>query len=402
MLKGKNIVLGVTGGIAAYKAADIAGRLIKQHALVTVIMTENACKFVAPETFRAIVNNRVYTDVFDERDRGVAHIELAQKADALLIAPATADFIAKAAYGIADDMLSTTLLAASNKKIIISPAMNCHMYENPIVQENLQKLIGRGFVVIEPDSGHLACGEDGIGKLPQPEVIVERVVEEIAFEKNLLGKRVLVTAGATREAVDPVRYLTNRSTGKMGYALARIARAKGADVTLVSGQTSLRKPEGAEVIDVVSAKDMYDAVLSRFDESDIVIKAAAVADFRPVKEQEGKIKKDGAALEIKLEKTDDILAELGKRKTHQILVGFCMETENLLESARKKLAAKNLDMICANSLTEEGAGFGTDTNIITLIEKGGEETLLPIDTKEALAAKILDKCADLDKKGKNI
>lgn len=402
MLEGKNIVLGVTGGIAAYKAADIASRLVKQHAQVTVIMTENACKFVAPETFRAITNNHVYTDVFDGRDRGVAHIELAQNADALLIAPATANFVAKAACGMADDMLSATLLAASNKKIIISPAMNCHMYENTIVQENLQKLIGRGFVVIEPESGHLACGEDGTGRLPQPEKIVERVISEIAFEKTLSGKRVLVTAGATQEAIDAVRYITNHSTGKMGYAIAQIARAKGAEVTLVSGKTSLEKPSGVGFIDVVSAKDMSDAVLSRFDGSDIVIKAAAVADFRPVKAAAGKIKKADAALEIKLERTVDILAELGKRKTKQLLVGFCMETENLIENARKKLEDKNLDMICANSLTHSGAGFGTDTNIITLIERNGEETHLPMDTKYALAAKILDKCAELTEKGKGI
>jgi phosphopantothenoylcysteine decarboxylase/phosphopantothenate--cysteine ligase len=393
MLTGKKIVLGVTGGIAAYKAADIASRLTKLHASVTVIMTENACGFIAPETFRAIVNNHVYTSVFDEKDKGVAHIDLAQGADALLIAPATANFIAKAACGIADDMLTTTLLAASNKKIIIAPAMNCHMYENPVVQENLQKLIGRGFVVIEPDSGHLACGEDGIGKLPQPEDIVERLVSEIAFEKNLKGKKVLITAGATKEAIDPVRYITNHSTGKMGYALAKMAKAKGADVTLISGETSLKKPLGVKFCSVVSAEDMYKAVSENFDDASIVIKAAAVADFRPIKTAENKVKKKDNNLNIELERTTDILEELGKRKKNQILVGFCMETENLLENAREKLKRKNLDMICANSLTEEGAGFGKDTNIITVIEKNGRETRLPLDTKENLAASILDLAA---------
>ncbi|MCD8050015.1 MAG: bifunctional phosphopantothenoylcysteine decarboxylase/phosphopantothenate--cysteine ligase CoaBC [Clostridia bacterium] len=395
MLKGKNVVLGVTGGIAAYKAADVASRLVKTGADVKVIMTEDATRFIAPETFRAIVNNRVYTSVFDEKEEGVAHIELARNADAVLVAPATANFIGKAACGIADDMLSTVVLAAHDKKIIIAPAMNCHMYENPIVQENLKRLMERGFVVIEPESGHLACGEDGKGRLPQPEDIVERVFAEIAYEKNLAGKRVVVTAGATQEALDPVRYVTNHSSGKMGYALAKIARAKGAEVTLISGVTSLKKPIDVNVIDVVSARDMYEKAIECFDDCDIMIKAAAVADYRPKSISEQKIKKREGALVLELERTDDILAQLGKRKKGQILVGFCMETEKLVESAKRKLKDKNLDMVCANSLNKEGAGFGTDTNIITLINKSGNEEELPIDTKENLAAEILDRAAEL-------
>ncbi len=395
MLKGKKIVLGVTGGIAAYKAADIASRLTKLHADVTVIMTDAAREFIAPETFRAITNNHVYTSVFDEKNSGVAHIDLARGADALLIAPATADFIGKAANGIADDMLSTVFLAAYDKKIIIAPAMNCHMYENPVVQENIKRLVDRGFVVLEPDSGRLACGETGRGRLPDCGKIVENVVSEIALEKNLKGKKVLVTAGATMEAIDPVRFISNHSTGKMGYAIAKIARAKGAEVTLVSGKTSLEKPEGVLVTYALSAKDMYDAVLKNFDDSDIVIKAAAVADYRPKRTAENKIKKTGDELSLELERTDDILAELGKRKKDQVLVGFCMETENLIENAKDKLRRKNLDMICANSLNEPGAGFASDTNVITIITRDGSEERLPMDTKEKLAAVILDRAAEM-------
>ena len=395
MLKGKNIVLGVTGGIAAYKACDIASRLIKLGADVHVIMTRAACEFVAPLTFKALTNNKVHTSLFDENEEGVPHIDLARGADAILVAPATANFIAKAAGGIADDMLSTTILAANDKKIIISPAMNTHMYENKIVQENLEKLRGRGFVVIKPDAGRLACGAVGLGKLPDPGEIVERVVMEVAFEKNLLGKRVLVTAGGTQEAIDPVRYITNHSTGKMGYALARIAKAKGAHVTLVTGKSSLAKPVGVDVVEVVSARDMFREVTERYFDMDIVIKAAAVADFRPVNVSDSKTKKEKGSLSIELEKTDDILKYLGSKKAHQILVGFCMETEDLLENAKKKLDSKNLDMICANSLRTPGAGFGVDTNVLTLIEKGGAVTQLPLDTKENLAALILDKVASM-------
>ncbi|MBQ8002588.1 MAG: bifunctional phosphopantothenoylcysteine decarboxylase/phosphopantothenate--cysteine ligase CoaBC [Clostridia bacterium] len=396
MLKGKNIVLGVTGGIAAYKACDIASRLVKMGADVHVIMTKSACEFVTPLTFKTLTNNKVYTSVFDENDVGVPHIDLAQGADVLLVAPATANFIGKAANGIADDMLTSTVLAASNKKIIISPAMNSHMYENPAVQENIKTLISRGFVVIKPDSGRLACGDTGIGKLPDSADIVERVAMEVAFEKCLLGKRVLITAGATQEAIDPVRYITNHSTGKMGYALARVAKAKGAHVTLITGKTSLKAPLGVDVVEIVSAKDMFREVTERYFDTDIVIKAAAVADFKPKNVSDQKTKKENAKLSVELEKTEDILAYLGQKKAHQVLVGFCMETENLLENAEKKLKSKNLDMICANSLTTPGAGFGVDTNVLTLIEKDGTKTALPMDTKENLAAVILEKLAQIN------
>lgn len=396
MLKGKNVVLGVTGGIAAYKACDIASRLVKLRADVHVIMTKAACEFVAPLTFKSLTGNKVHTSLFDENEEGVPHIDLARNADVILVAPATANFIAKAANGIADDMLSSTVLAANDKKIIISPAMNTHMYENKIVQENLEKLRGRGFVVIKPASGRLACGAEGLGKLPEPCEIVERVVLETAFEKTLSGKRVLITAGPTQEAIDPVRYITNHSTGKMGYALARVAKAKGAQVTLVTGKTSLEKPVGVDVVEVVSSRDMFREVTERYFDTDIVIKAAAVADFKPKNVSEQKTKKENGALNIELERTDDILKYLGQKKAHQVLVGFCMETESLLENAQKKLEGKNLDMICANSLTVPGAGFGVDTNVLTLIEKGGKITELPMDTKENLAAVILDKAASMN------
>lgn len=395
MLKGKNIVLGVTGGIAAYKACDIASRLIKLGADVHVIMTKGACEFVTPLTFKTLTGNKVHTDVFDENDLGVPHIDLAQGADLLLVAPATANFIGKAANGVADDMLTTTILAASNKKIVISPAMNSHMYENEIVQDNLKKLMGRGFVVIKPASGRLACGAIGMGKLPEPEEIVERVAMELAFEKTMLGKRVLITAGATREKIDPVRFITNHSTGKMGYALARVAKAKGAQVTLITGKTNLKKPTGVDTVEVTSARDMFREVTERYADTDIVIKAAAVADFKPVNPSDSKTKKENGALSIELERTDDILKYLGQKKEKQVLIGFCMETEDLIENAEKKLKAKNLDMICANSLTTPGAGFGTDTNVLTLIEKDGVKTELPIDTKENLAAVILDKALNI-------
>lgn len=395
MLKGKNIVLGVTGGIAAYKACDIASRLVKQGAEVHVIMTKSACEFVAPLTFKTITDNKVHTHMFDENDMGVPHIDLAQNADLILVAPATANFIAKAANGIADDMLTTTVLAASNKKIIISPAMNTHMYENAVTQENIEKLMGRGFVVIKPSSGRLACGDTGVGKLPEPSEIVERVISELSFEKNLLGKRVLITAGATREAIDPVRYITNHSTGKMGYALARVAKAKGAKVTLVTGKTDLSKPVGVDVVEICSAKDMFREVTERYFDQDIVIKAAAVADFKPKNVSDSKTKKENALLNIELEQTEDILKYLGSKKMHQVLIGFCMETEDLLENAKKKLQSKNLDMICANSLRTPGAGFGTDTNVLTIIQKGEEAVQLPLDTKENLAAIILDKAAEI-------
>lgn len=394
MLKGKNIVLGVTGGIAAYKACEIASRLVKLGADVHVIMTKAACEFVSPLTFKTLTKNCVHTDMFDENESGVPHIDLAQGADLLLVAPATANFIAKAAHGIADDMLTSTVLAASNKKVMISPAMNSHMYENTAVQDNLKTLMGRGFVVIKPSSGLLACGETGIGKLPDPEDIVERVVSEICYEKTLVGKRILITAGPTREKIDPVRYITNHSTGKMGYALARVAKAKGATVTLVTGKTNLKKPIGVDTVEIVSAKDMFREVTERFQDTDIVIMAAAVADFRPKNTSDNKIKKENSFDAIELERTDDILKYLGRKKDKQVLVGFCMETQGLIESAKKKLEGKNLDMICANSINVPNAGFGTDTNVITLIEKNGEILELPVDTKENLSNVILNKISE--------
>lgn len=402
MLKGKNIVLGVTGGIAAYKAAEITSRLVKLGAEVHVIMTGAACEFVAPLTFKSLTGNKVHTDIFDINESGVPHIDLAQNADLVLVAPATANFIGKAANGIADDMLTSTVLAASNKKIVISPAMNSHMYENKAVQDNIKTLIGRGFVVIRPDTGRLACGEEGIGKLPDPEVIVNHVINEIAFEKTLIGKRVLVTAGATREAIDPVRYITNHSTGKMGYAIARVARAKGAEVTLITGKTSLPMPVGVSVVEVVSASDMFREVKERYFDTDIVVKAAAVADFKPKNVADQKTKKENAGLSIELEGTTDILKYLGEKKEHQVLVGFCMETENLVENAQKKLYTKHIDMICANSLTTPGAGFGTDTNVLTIIDRYGDTTETGMDTKENLAAVILDKAAEIHTSRENI
>lgn len=392
MLKGKNILLGVTGGIAAYKAAEISSRLVKAGAEVNVVMTESAKKFIAPETFRAITNKRVYTSVFEETDGGVLHVDLAQKADCVLVAPATADFIAKAALGMADDMLSAAVLAASNKKIIIAPAMNCHMYENEAVQENIKKLMDRGFVVIEPEVGHLACGEEGVGRLPEPETIVERT--SAVFSKKLLsGKRALVTAGATIEAIDPVRFISNRSSGKMGCAMAQAARDMGAEVTLIAGKLSIKPPYGVRIAEALSAREMYEKTLAEFDKCDIVVMTAAVADYRPKKTAENKIKKSGDILTLELERTDDILEALGRRKENQLLAGFCMETENLIENAEKKLRAKNLDLICANSLKTYGAGFGEDTNVVTVIEKGGEKTYLPLDTKYNIALKILEICA---------
>ena len=395
MLRGKNIVLGVTGGIAAYKAANVASLIKKLGAEVHVVMTASAKEFIAPETFRAITGNRVYTSVFDESERGVLHIDLARNADAVLVAPATANFIAKAASGIADDMLSAILLAANEKKIIIAPAMNCHMYENAVVQENLKRLIGRGFVVVEPEEGMLACGEEGKGRLPEAETIVNALFNEIAFEKCLTGKKVLVTAGATVEAIDPVRFISNHSTGKMGCAVAKAALLMGADVVLVAGKMSVDAPKGAELVKAISAKEMYDAVTARFEDSDVVIMTAAVADYRPKVKSAEKIKKADDAITLELEKTDDILKELGRRKKDQVLVGFCMETENLLERAKDKLKRKNLDLICANSLKEDGAGFGADTNILHIFEKDGGEEHLPLDTKENLAKHIMKKVAEV-------
>ena len=380
MLQGKNVLLGVTGGIAAYKAADLASKLIKQHANVDVIMTENATKFVTPLTFESITHTRCVTDTFD---RGsyyeVEHIALADKADVLVIAPATANCIAKLACGIADDMLTTTALACDCIKMI-APAMNTKMYENPVTQRNIQTLRDLGYIVVEPGEGFLACGTVGKGRMEEPSVITDAIVQEIACEKDMSGVKVLVTAGPTMEAIDPVRYITNHSTGKMGYAIAKAAARRGADVTLVTGKTNLERPKYVNVVEITSAEDMFKEVTKRASKQDIIIKAAAVADYSPVKTATDKIKKKESdsdkEMSIPLKRTKDILKELGeKKKKGQILCGFSMETKDLLKNSRKKLEKKNLDMICANNLKVKGAGFGVDTNVLTFITKDNEEAL---------------------------
>lgn len=392
MLNGKHVLLGVTGGIAAYKAAELASSLIKQHAGVDVIMTENATKFISPRTFEALTHTKCVTDTFDRNHYWeVEHISLADKADLLAIVPATANVIAKLANGIADDMLTTTALACTCPKLI-APAMNTKMYDNPVTQRNLQTLKEFGWKIIEPASGRLACGTTGKGKLEDPAVILETILHEIARPKDLHGLKVLVTAGPTQEAVDPVRYLTNHSSGKMGYAIARAASRRGADVTLVSGPVSLERPHFVQTVDIISAKDMFDAVTSRADRQDIIIMAAAVADYRPKHAADNKIKKGSPdeTQALPMERTDDILAYLGShRRDGQTLCGFSMETENLLENSRKKLSRKHLDLIAANSLKEKGAGFQTDTNVLTLISKE-HETALPLMSKDAAADALLD------------
>ena len=398
MLKGKNILLGVTGGIAAYKMADVASLLVKQGADVHVVMTENACKFITAETFQVLTKNKVYVDVFDENTDdyvNVPHISLGTSADCILIAPATADVIGKIANGIADDMVTTTVLPA-RCPILIAPSMNVYMLENPIVQDNIEKLKRFGYIIVEPDNGHLACGYDGKGKLPQPEVLVEHVIHAAAKEKNLTGKTVLVDAGPTQESLDPVRYITNHSSGKMGYAVARVAAMRGAEVTLVSGPTNLPAPIGVDVINVTTAEEMYNAMVSNSKDSDIIVMSAAVADYSPEVTADNKIKKkDGEGVNIPLKRSKDILKTLGEIKTeNQILVGFSMETENLIENSRKKLESKNADMICANSLKTEGAGYQVDTNIVTMITKNDMEEL-PLMSKNEVADKILDKVVSL-------
>ncbi len=399
MLKGKNILLGVTGGIAAYKAADLCSRLVKQHAGVDVIMTENATQFITPLTFESLCHRKTVTDTFDRNHPWeVEHIALAEKADCVVIAPATANIIAKFAYGLADDMLTTTVLACTCPKILV-PAMNTHMYENPVVQDNLERLRQYGWHILEPATGHLACGTNGKGKMPEPETILQHVLLQCACEKDLQGQRILVTAGPTREAVDPVRFLTNHSSGKMGYAIAAAAACRGAKVTLVSGQVSLPKPEGVDFVSVTSAQEMYDAVTGRQQENDIIIKAAAVADYRPAKVADEKIKKkdDSSDLVMELERTRDILQYLGEHKPEgQLLCGFSMETEHMLENSRKKLEKKHLDMIAANNVKVEGAGFGVDTNVLTLITKESEKEL-PLLSKHQAAMTLLDALLELRK-----
>ena len=390
MLKGKFIVLGVTGGIACYKAAALASLLVKQHAEVQVIMTENATRFVTPLTFEQLTGKKALTDTFDRNfTHSVEHIAVADRADLVLIAPATANVAAKLAHGLADDMLTTTVLACDCPKLI-APAMNTKMYENPVTRDNLETLRRYGWEVIEPAEGRLACGAVGKGKLPEPETLLESVLHAVAHEKDLAGKKVLVTAGPTREALDPVRYLTNRSSGRMGYAIARAAARRGAEVTLVSGPVSLPRPGYMEIVDVESAQEMFEAVTSRAPEMDIIIKAAAVADYRPAQVADNKIKKKDGDLALPLERTLDILGTLGKNKRPgQFLCGFSMETENLLENSRKKLEKKNLDMVAANNVKVAGAGFGVDTNVLTLITAAGEKEL-PLMSKDAAADALLD------------
>ena len=390
MLKGKTVILGVTGSIAAYKAANLASMLVKLHADVHVIMTKNATNFIHPLTFETLTNNRCLVDTFDRNFQyNVEHVSLAKKADVVMIAPATANVIGKLAGGIADDMLTTTVLACTCRKII-APAMNTRMYQNQIVQDNLKKLQLNDFEIVTPAVGMLACKDVGEGKLPKEELLLNYILKEIACEKDMKGMKVLVTAGPTQEAVDPVRYLTNHSTGKMGYAIAKVCMLRGASVTLVTGQTTLPKPDFVEVVEVKSAREMFEAVVSRQSEMDIIVKAAAVADYRPQYVSGEKVKKSGDHMILELEKTDDILEYLGThKKKGQFLCGFSMETENMLENSRKKLDKKNLDMVVANNLKEAGAGFGTDTNVITIITRDGVLSL-DLMSKEEAAGKIMD------------
>ena len=399
MLKGKTVLLGVTGSIAAYKAADLASRLMKQHAQVHVIMTENAAKFISPITFETLTNRKCITDTFDrnypsDHPVEVEHIALAKKADLVIVAPATANIIAKMAYGIADDMLSTTLLACTCP-VLVSPAMNTKMYEHPATQANLAVLRQRGVKIIEPSSGLLACGDEGKGKLPEPAVLVDHILAEIACPKDLAGKKILVTAGPTRESLDPVRFITNHSSGKMGYAIAHAAALRGADVTLVSGPVSLTPPLGVKLVPITSAHDLFCAVTAVSAEQDIIIKAAAVADYRPVSVSDEKIKKADNDLSLSLARTEDTLQYLGEHKPEgQILCGFAMETSDLENKARAKLKKKNLDMIVANNVKVAGAGFGTDTNVVTFITKDSTQQL-EIMSKENVAMKLLDRLLEM-------
>ena len=394
MLKGKTVVLGVTGGIAAYKIANLASMLVKQHANVRVIMTQNATNFITPTTFETLTGKKCLVDTFDRNfEFQVEHVSLAKQADIFMIAPATANVIAKVAHGLADDMLTTTFLACRSPKYIV-PAMNTQMYENPITQDNLNICRKYGMHVIEPASGYLACGDTGAGKMPEPETLFEYILQELACEKDLAGKKVLVTAGPTREAIDPVRYITNHSTGKMGYAIARAAARRGAEVILVSGPVDLKAPLGVRLVPGISAKDMFDAVTSVSAEQDAIIKAAAVADYRPAVVGAEKTKKSDGNMNIELERTDDILAWLGAhRREGQVLCGFSMETQNMLENSRAKLAKKNVDMIVANSLRTAGAGFGTDTNLVTVITKDGAEEL-ELMSKDQVAHELLNRIFD--------
>ena len=399
MLKGKTVVIGVTGSIAAYKMADVASTLVKMNADVHVLMTENACNFINPITFETLTSNKCIVDTFDRNfEIDVKHISLARKADICIVAPASANIIGKIANGIADDMLSTTIMAADCKRII-APAMNTHMYRNPIVQKNIATLKSLGYEFVSPSSGRLACGDIGEGKLADVNTIVDYIVRGVA-KKDMEGKKLIVTAGPTQEAIDPVRFITNHSTGKMGYAIAERAALRGADVTLVSGPVSLNPPSGVKVVNIKSAEDMFNAVTSEYKTADIVIKAAAVADYRPAKVSGEKIKKESGMNVIELERTKDILQYLGEHKKEgQILCGFSMETENLMENSVKKLHKKNADMIIANSIKKDGAGFGTDTNVITIITEN-DAVAYPIMTKYEAADEILNAIIALGEKNK--
>ena len=390
MLRGKNIILAVTGSIAAYKIAYLASMLKKLEADVTVLMTENAVNFINPITFETLTGNKCLIDTFDRNfEYNVEHVSLAKRTDVVLVAPATANVIGKLANGIADDMLTTTVMACECKKIV-APAMNTHMYHNPIVQDNIKKLQHYGMEVVTPDTGYLACGDIGEGKMPSEHILLEYILKEVCWEKDLLGKKILVTAGPTQEKMDPVRYITNHSTGKMGYAIARHCMQRGAEVTLVTGKTQLERPLFVHTVEVESAGDMFQAVRDCFEEQDMIIKSAAVADYRPINVSEEKVKKRDGELSIALERTEDILQFLGEnRRPGQLLCGFSMETENMVENSRAKLVKKHLDMIVANNLKQEGAGFGGDTNIVTLITADGCEEL-PVMSKEEVAKHLVD------------
>ncbi|MBM4763983.1 bifunctional phosphopantothenoylcysteine decarboxylase/phosphopantothenate--cysteine ligase CoaBC [Bacillus sp. B15-48] len=399
MLNGKKILLCVTGGIAVYKAAALTSKLNQAGAEVKVILSESATKFVTPLTFQSLARNEVYTDTFDEKNpKVVAHIDLADWADLVLVAPATANIIGKLANGIADDMISTTLLAVTSP-IWIAPAMNVHMYDHPAVKRNMQTLVEDGYAFIEPGEGYLACGYVGKGRLEEPETIVKLVAANFQpTNKRLSGKTLVVTAGPTREKIDPVRFLTNHSTGKMGYAIAEEASKLGAKVILVSGPVALSSPPNVELIKVESAEEMFHAVIDTFNEADVVIKTAAVADYRPKTTYDNKVKKQEGGQMLELERTKDILFELGQRKAHQLLVGFAAETDNVHEYARSKLLKKNADMIVANDVKKEGAGFGSDTNIVSIFKKDGDILNLPMMSKSEVAKHLLSEVADaLDK-----
>ena len=395
MLKGKTVVLGVTGSIAAYKMANVASMLVKMHADVHVIMTQNACQFITPVTFETLTGNKCMVDTFDRNFQfHVAHISIAKKADVVLVAPASANVIGKLANGIADDMLTTTVMACTCK-IIVAPAMNTNMYHNPILQDNLKKLAGYGYEIIAPAKGMLACRDEGDGKMPSEDVLVNYIVREIAYKKDLAGMKVIVTAGPTQESVDPVRYITNHSTGKMGYELAKAAMLRGAEVTLVSGVSSLEKPMFIDFVQIRSAADMFEAMKARFLDNDIIIKAAAVADYTPASYNEEKTKKKDGDMSIPLTRTQDILKYMGEnRREGQFYCGFSMETQNMLENSRVKLTKKNIDMVVANNLKVAGSGFGTDTNVVTMISKE-EEIELELLTKEEVAHKIIDQILKL-------